>query len=236
MKPYYEDGLATLYCGDSREILREMADRSADVVLTDPPYGVGESYTGYEDNAANLRALIDAVIPECRRVASRVALTPGVTGMWLYPKPNWVLCWAIPAGVGRNPWGFACWQPILVYGKDPYLEHGRGSRPDLFISNERSVKNAHTCPKPLKLWANILVRIQPENSGVVLDPFAGSGTTLIVASQMGRKSIGIEQSQTYCDLIVSRLGHQQISFDMLSRSMLPTMLGLGIADEPSMRP
>ena len=59
--------------------LRNMPDKSVDCIVTDMPYGIGVDFGDYQDNVENLETLIDAALPEMRRVAKRIAITPGVT-------------------------------------------------------------------------------------------------------------------------------------------------------------
>ena len=208
--PYYQDDWATIYCGDCREILPELPP--VDLVLTDPPYGIGLDYGSFDDTQDNVRALVSGVIPLCIKNASRVMLTCGTRQQHLYPIPTWILCWLNRAGAYCNPWGFTCWQPILVYGKDPYLSASKGSRPDVIEHSETSEKNGHPCPKPIGFWSKLLLRGSISTSDLILDPFMGSGTTLVAAKQLGRKSIGIEIEERYCEIAVKRLAQEQLPF------------------------
>jgi site-specific DNA-methyltransferase (adenine-specific) len=70
---------------------------------------------------------------------------------------------------------------------------------------ERGEGNAHPTVKPLELMKYLLTLLSTPTGGVILDPFAGSGTTLLAAKALGRRCIGIELEPTYCDIIVSRL-------------------------------
>lgn len=65
-------------------------------------------------------------------------------------------------------------------------------------------KNGHPAPFPLELASRIIKLLSFKN-GLILDPFAGSGTTLIAAKRLGRRAIGIEIDETYCELITKRL-------------------------------
>lgn len=211
-KPYYQDEFATLYCGDCREILPLLPN--VDLILTDPPYGVGlgkkvnnkrfdrQSYTQVEDTPDFISQIVIPVIETCRQIAWRVIVTPGVKNMFSYPSPTHVGSFYYPAASGCNSWGFSCWQPILYYGKDPY--GGKGSKPDSFMSTEAADKNGHPCPKPLGQWKMLLKRCSLPGE-IVLDPFAGSGTTLVAAKQLGMRSIGIEISPEYCAIAANRL-------------------------------
>jgi len=200
-----------LLCGDSTnadDVAALFDSGTPSFCLTDPPYGLGETasdknnYNQYDDTIENLRALIKhAIEPIVKRM--RVILTPGNKNQYEYPRPTWTMAWFAPTGVGRGPWGFCCWQPILCYGKDPKLATGKGSHPDALVHQERASCDAHPCAKPMKFWAWLLVRVS--NAGEsVYDPFIGSGTTLIAAEQLGRKCYGMEIDPRYCDVIVKR--------------------------------
>jgi site-specific DNA-methyltransferase (adenine-specific) len=191
-----------------------------DAVVTDPPYGVGlgtkpnnqrsiredRQYTGYEDTEENLAALVAAIMPELFRVAKRVALTPGVRNMWLYPRPKHTGSLFYPSATGCNSWGFSCWQPILFYGKDPY--GGKGSRPDSKQSTERAERNGHPCPKPIGQWTWLLERATLPGE-TVLDPFMGSGTTGVACVNTGRNFIGIEIDAGYYAIAERRIAEAQ---------------------------
>jgi site-specific DNA-methyltransferase (adenine-specific) len=185
IKPYYEDSAVTIYHCDCREIL---SDLEFDVVLTDPQYGVDESYESGSDDARSVDLAV-SVISQCREMCARVVLTPGVKYLFKYPEPTWTGSFFYPAATGVGRWGFVCWQPILFYGKDPF--GGRGSRPDSKLSYEVAVRNGHPCPKPFGQWQWLLDRASLP-AETILDPFMGSGTTLRAAKDLGRKAIGIE--------------------------------------------
>lgn len=216
MKPYYEDDFATIYHGDCREVLRDLMGGGlvADLVLMDPPYGNGTDYAEFDDSAENVAALVDEVMPLVLELGEVVFVTPGVANIHLYPAPKWTLCWVTPAGAGSGPWGFSCWQPVLAYGPDPYLRDQKGRRPDTLIKTETSavVPGDHPCPKPIDVWRWMVTRGSTRPSDVVLDPFMGSGTTLRAAKDCGRRSIGIELSERYCEIAAKRLAQEVLDF------------------------
>jgi DNA modification methylase len=125
--------------------------------------------------------------------------------MFLYPRPTWVLNWHTPAGSGVGPWGFCTWQPILVYGKDPYMANGMGSRPDVIVHTESAEKNGHPCPKPEKLWSKLLNRVSVLDTDIVFDCFMGSGTTALVAEKKQLKWFGCELEPKYCEIANRRI-------------------------------
>jgi len=204
-KIYYQDEWATIYCGDCRKILPELP--KANLILTDLPYGNNTQYDCYNDSQENLTNLVNNILPLMLDRADIVALTPGVGNMFKYPNPDWCLCWYIgQAGQGSTRWGFNCWQPILVWGKDPYLKNGLGRRADSIFDSETSDKTInHPCPKPTKFWRKVIIRFSPFNTDTVIDPFMGSGTTLVASKLLNRKSIGIELSPKYCEIAKKRL-------------------------------
>lgn len=190
--------------------MRGFTDKQFDLVLTDPPYGVEFGYDSIEDTRDELKRLVQAFMPEALRVGKRVIVTCGNSNQWLYPEPKWTMAWVSTAGAGRNPWGFTCWQPILCYGKDPYQENGMGARPDIIMSNESAGKSDHPCPKPIEFWKTLMARCSVMEQDTILDPFMGSGTTLVAAKYLNRNATGIEISPKYCEIARNRLAQQQL--------------------------
>ena len=209
----YQLGPHRLVCGDSTDPAVWSAvlgqERPA-VVLTDPPYGLGDTestknnYQTYQDSTENLTRLIEGWLPIAKERCDVVVFTPGNGNVFRYPEPTWTMAWFTPAGVGRGPWGFCCWQPILCYGKDPSLASGNGCRPDALVHTEAAEDLEHPCPKPINLWIWLLERVSFQANELVLDPFGGSGTTLMAAAKTGKVARLIEIDPRYCDLIRRR--------------------------------
>jgi len=187
------------------EVMKWIPDKSIDLVLTDPPYGIGLNYGNYIDTEDNLKKLIKQFIPELLRIGKVIALTPGNKNIYFYPKPDWILSWIVPQGTGLSKWGFICWHAILVYGKDPYLVNKLGSRPDIIQSNFLKSSKNHPCSKPINIWKKILERCSVKNNDIILDPFLGSGTTAVACKSLGRRYIGIEISPEYCEIARKRV-------------------------------
>jgi hypothetical protein len=144
-------------------------------------------------------------MPELLRIGKIVAVTTGVKSMYLYPAPSWVMNWYTPAGTGCGPWGFCTWQPILLYGKDPFLANGKGSMPDTILHTETSEKNGHPCPKPINIWWKLLNRLSIKETDITFDPFMGSGTTAVACERLGRKWFGCELEPKYCEIANKRI-------------------------------
>ena len=212
MIPYYQEGGITIYNADCRDILPLIPDKSIDLVLTDPPYGIGVNYGKYEDTKENLRRTMSVVCPEMLRIGRLIVATVGIGNFSVYPEPDWVFCWYYSPGHSYCPFGFNSWQPIYVWGKDPFLAHRLGCREDVIKKSKTAKENNHAVPKQLQDWKTILSRFSIVDTDTILDPFLGSGTTAVAAKQLGRKCIGIEISEKYCELAVNRLRQYELNF------------------------
>ena len=218
MNPYYQDDRVTIYHGDCIELLRDFKDNEFDLVVTDPPYGIEKTgskkgdYDLIEDNEESLIKLIDRSIDNILRVGEVCLLTPGHLNIKKYPQPSWILAWVYGTTNNSNKWGFTSWQPILAYGKDPYLKNGLGRRMDIIKDSKVPEKNGHPCPKPISFVKKLIQRGHPESCGVanILDPFMGSGTTMRAAKEMGYKSVGIELSERYCEIAANRCRQEEL--------------------------
>jgi DNA modification methylase len=197
--------LNTLYNESCIDTLKRFDNWQIDLVVADFPYGIELDYDGYQDTVENLKMLIENVVPELRRVAKLVYITCGVQNVQLYPQCDWIMSWyyGTTNTYGRN--GFNSWQPILVYGKDPYLANGMGCRMDVIVDAKTPDKNGHPCPKPITMWKKLILRGSALKTDLVYDPFMGSGTTAIACEYIGRNWVGSEQSKIYCDIAKKRL-------------------------------
>jgi len=198
-KPYYQDNAITIYHGDCRNILPVIA---ADIAITDPPYGVGFKYAAYDDgNMIGYCALIGSVLDLLQPLPIIIAV--GKRNLWSYPPAREILCWQKPGSTGHNNLGgFNEWEPILVYrnlAKNPVSDWIR--LPDC-VNHDRG--NNHPCPKPLKLFT-WLINQCTQDCDVIVDPFMGSGTTIRAAKDLGRKAIGIEIDERYCEIAAQRM-------------------------------
>jgi site-specific DNA-methyltransferase (adenine-specific) len=191
-KPYYQDEAVTIYHADAREILPLLEPGSVDLVLTDPPYGVGLADW---DNLPHWDWL-----DECQRISPLILFTPGIANLWKYPPADWVIGWAKPGSTRRNgTGGFNHWEPVLQYGSHKWMV-------DLIYLpacvNHSLDSGDHPSSKPLALYRWLIERVAGHT---ILDPFMGSGTSLRAAKDLGRKAIGIEIEERYCEIAARRM-------------------------------
>jgi len=208
MIPYYDDGTCVIYHADCREILPGLR---ADLVFADPPYGVGltygQSYT--DDGGADYSTWMQWVANQIRIAAPLSFVTPGIRNLWRWPAATWVLAWTKPGSTRRSDLGgFNEWEPVLMYGKRRIFNDQKRLPAG---ANHSADTGDHPCPKPLSLlrW---LVEQGSDPESLVLDPFMGSGTTLRAAKDLGRKAIGIEIEERYCEIAAKRLGQEVLDF------------------------
>jgi len=213
--PYYKDDLVTLYHGDCLEVAEWL---TADVLVTDPPYGMGYYLHSRAGKDAAIEVAGDADTSTRDAALTAWGKRPSlVFGSWRNTKPkcDQVLIWdkGDEAALG-HPVFFSAYEEIYVTGTG-----WRGERrPNVIRVNglarggaERK-GYAHPTPKPTGLM-ELLVSYTPP--GVIADPFAGSGATLVAARNLGRPSIGVELEERYCELIAKRLSQQAFDFGSL---------------------
>ena len=231
--PYYADERVTLYLGDCIEVMDSMPEKSVDTVLTDPPYSSGgrrenarsirKSMTRAVEDDAWIRG--DAMstggfiylLRLCGIQWRRVLKPGGHTLSFIDWRMAPSLCAALETADLRQ-------HPILVWDKarlgmgaifrnqHEFIVHMSAGNPS--DPQRRDVANVlrfpgvrdgdHPTEKPDALLQTLLSVVNPPG-GVVLDPFAGSGSTLQAARALGCPAIGIEADESYCEVIAKRL-------------------------------
>ncbi len=199
MKPYYSESGITIYHGDCREILPHLGP--VDLVLTDPPYGIGDRMQGGTWGAASKYADFRGwdVAPDMPTLSGIIA------------KASKSIVW------GGNYFGLPGTRCVLVWDKrnavptmaDCEIAWCNLDKPAKRFSWGVGVHSyGHPTEKPLELFMWCIE--QSRTTGIILDPFMGSGTTLRAAKDLGRKCIGIEISREYCDIAIKRLQQETL--------------------------
>jgi len=205
--PYYDHDGITIYHGDCREILPGLDP--VDLVLTDPPYGIGEKWAGgavegwkdcksgrgrlwsggetWDENTID-RGLIEIVVN-----MAPDAIIWGGNYYSLPPSRCWLVwdkCQKFSGSEAELAWSNLA-LPVRVYRLSRVESHSRETK-------------RHPTQKPIDLF-KWCIGHAPDNAKTILDPFMGSGTTLRAAKDLGRKAIGIEIEEKYCEIAAKRL-------------------------------
>lgn len=222
MKPYFRDERAgiTIYHGDCRDILPGIA--GVDLVLTDPPYGV--SYvTSWRSRCDALRkpiandATLDVVAEAWPMAMEALAddrhwyafASPRMIAeaSKVYAGAKSILAWdkGDRGTVGDLECGFGeAWEAVFYGMKGRRALFGPRPRTVVRFDWSGAMDPVHPTTKPVALLGKML-RWSTADGETVLDPFMGSGTTLRAAKDNGRKAIGIEVEEAYCEAAVNRL-------------------------------
>lgn len=232
---YYQDDAVTLYHGDCREVLAGMPDQSIDAVLTDPPYterthGMAKTNggKGHGVKALDFDPITDAdltsILAECGRVSRRwVVATLAYQHAFLYDAdpPAGLRTLRLGVWVKTNPMPQISadrpgqgWESIAYMHRADVRPtwHGGGRHGNYVLPVRQG--QGHPTVKPLAMVAD-WVQNFTEPGDLILDPFAGSGTTLRAAANYGRRVIGVELDERYCELIATRLCQSALPFDDL---------------------
>lgn len=225
--PYYSDDLVTIHHGDCREILPDL-DGTFDVLVTDPPYSSGgfqeagksagsigtrQDATIQLDNLSTrgYERLMREVLRWCNQADEALVFTDW--RMWIYTfdaleGAGWrvrnMLVWdKITMGMGL-PWRNQ--HELIAYGKRTPAKMQDGKLGNV-LRSQRSGNVHHPTEKPVPLLRTLIGNCEGE---VVLDPFAGSGTTLVAAKEAGRRSIGVEIDERFCEVAATRCAQETL--------------------------
>jgi site-specific DNA-methyltransferase (adenine-specific) len=246
MKPYYQDDLVTIYHGDALDVMRALPAGSVAACITDPPYSSGTRQANDRKASAipkrgekwsragivwdssyssfGVSHLLNATLREARRV-----VTPGghvyvFTDWRLYPTlalsvewsglfTNNLLVWAKPMyALGTN---YRSQHELIVFASNgPASELTRHDVGNV-LSARRTIGGDHPTEKPVDL---IVQMLDASGGASVLDPFMGSGTTLVAAKTLGRRAIGIEIEERYCEIAAQRCSQEALALSFLPPS------------------
>ena len=202
-----------IYCADCLDLMKEMEDNSVDLVLTDPPYGIGMDGGSvgkgtYEQKTWDACKPSKGYFNEIQRVSKNQIIFGGnyftdylpASACWLIwdkrcgivPQRTYAdceLCWSsynVPARIYRYLW-------------DGFL-HDK--------TEKHKEKREHPTQKPCKLIEKI-IKDYSEEGQTIFDPFLGSGTTAVACINTGRNFIGIEKDADYFEIAQKRIKEAQ---------------------------
>jgi len=214
--PYYADDLVTLHLGDCREVTEWLA---ADVLCTDPPYGrnwkQGGTLLGSPQTTGGIAGDRDTGTRDAAIAAwgSRVAVVfgdlmlspaPGTRQTLIYHKA------AANAGLRGAMGGFRRdVEAVYLLGPWPSGIGGRSSMITTGVNQQSNLSGRYQHPhaKPVDVMETLIAACPP---GTIADPFAGSGSTLVAARNLGRRAIGVEVDERYCETAARRLSQMTL--------------------------
>ncbi len=224
--PYYDDGQVQLFLGDCRE---HLAWLEADVLVTDPPFGrdwrQGE-LKGHKRNAASGGIANDRDTTVRDAALALWGQRPAVVfGDLMLPPPSGtklVGAYRKPVDAGlRGAIGGVRRDLEALYWLGKGWGSGIGGRSSLFATGAVLVGSpsgisaragGHPHAKALDMLAELIHASPP---GTIADPFAGSGSTLVAARNLGRRAIGVELEERYCEVIARRLAQDVLPLEAL---------------------
>jgi DNA modification methylase len=230
VKPYYEDDAITIYHGDSLDIIPSL--QLVDLVVTDPPYVIGAVSAGniatkaggWGDMMNSARwfrdwyvmvherlALNGAMWTFCNWRSVPVIMRASADAGWsVQSMLVWHKDWIGPGGsVGLRP----AYELVALMARQDFQIPDRGI-PDVWTERWASHKpSGHPAEKPVKLLSRLVAASGLEPGSLVLDPFAGSGSTLRAAKDSGMRAIGIEAEEKWCEVAAKRCAQEVLGME-----------------------
>jgi DNA modification methylase len=203
VKPYYEEDGIMIYHGDCRELIPMLP--KADAIITDPPYGIGFAAqpTKWQRLAGKLPEAWDN--------------SPAVFASALVELSPVVVLWGgnyfpLPSSRGWLSWYKPDAPPSMGHFELAWTNLDRVTRQiSCSISQTNAERVGHPTQKPEAVMRWTIMQAAPD-AVLILDPFMGSGTTLVAAKNLGRKAIGIEIDERYCEMAAKRLAQGVLEF------------------------
>jgi site-specific DNA-methyltransferase (adenine-specific) len=243
LTPYYEHSGITIYHGDCRDVLGSVGP--VDHVMTDPPYSDNTHDGARTNNVKSPVKLVDFASIQAAEIASVLEMVQlrrwaVMTCDWQHVLPLkqqppaglrfvragvWVKPNGTPQFTGDRP--AQGWEAVAIFHADASgrIRWNGGGLPATWIHNK--VSGYHPTGKPEALLLD-WVTMFTDPGEVVLDPYMGSGTTLVAAKRLGRKAIGIEREERYCEAAARRLQQEALPIlmnrDNAAGSVLQSLL------------
>jgi len=220
MKPYYADEFVTLYNADNTDPdLDDVFTGEYDLLLTDVPYNISQESNGLRnlnygswDVGWDMDRFWDAYPVKCNSIyiwCSAEQLSYFLTHLNGRGYSTRAIVWQKPNPSPMNGEHiYLSGAELCAYGKLPGATFN-----GMCLSNVMQVQGdrpkLHPTQKPVALFHQ-LIQVSTNEGDIVLDPFVGSGTTLRAAKDLGRRAVGIEVDERYCEIAALRLTQQTL--------------------------
>ena len=229
MSIYYQDENVTLYHGDCIDVLAGLDRESVDVVLTDPPFFMPAAHyssrTQWKRSWGDTSILavfwgqaLDAMVPTMRTTGHLLTFCDGASYPVFYPEVyrRFDALRSLVWDKGRigmgSPYRNQHELVIAARWSGSSRTDERGVADVFKHPPVGSSNRVHPVDKPVSLLVDMLRPVASEGS-VILDPFAGGGSTLVAAKGAGHRAIGIETEERYCEIVANRLENSRYAFD-----------------------
>lgn len=223
-------GVGVYYHADSRDVLRQLPSNSVDLIVTDPPYGIGMYREGapvstskfaqtqgamYDDNPKAIMDMLDETFmhaARCLKPDAHAYIFFHMTRyepVYLMLRKHFGACEETPLIWLKQTTGIGDPNRNWIYSYEPCFWVNKGRmlvKPQPFnvLKYDTVSKKIHSVEKPVALMRH-LIEASAVQGELVLDPFAGSGSTLVAAAQCGCKFMGIEKHQDFWRSAVDRV-------------------------------
>lgn len=220
--------LGKVYLGDCRDLLPDMVDAVryeglTPVVVTDPPFNIGYGYKGFKDkmDAEDYWGMLAGIVNQVPAVVIHYPEALHRLSIEVQEEPERVFSWVYNSNMFKQHRDAAFYgiKPDFRRVPQPYkdmrdkrnqarIAAGRGAKSYDWlycdqVKNKTKGKTAHPCQMPLEVM-RLIVGVLPDNIGII-DPFTGSGTTLVACKEKGIPFIGSELVEEYRDIAEGRL-------------------------------
>ena len=212
MKPYYEHAGITIYHGDCRDLLPTLGDDC--VVVSDPPYGVSHSRGRSSDRGKGKALGASLIHGDCDPFDPAPLLRFAEVIIWganyyaarLPDQGRWLI-WDKQGHGGSGDFSEA---EIAWHSRGRAVKFFRHMWLGVQRASEVGAPRLHPTQKPERLFTWCISQLHGA-TGIIVDPYMGSGTLLVAAKQCGRRAIGIEIEERYCEIAAKRLS-QEVMF------------------------
>ena len=235
MKPYYEHKGITIYHGDCLEILPKL-NISPNMLLTDPPFGINFKYKSHDDSPDNYGEWLWQRIEIAENLCNPGSIIfiyqamPNVKKFSLWFPRDYRIFAAAKNFVQMRPCPMQySYDPCIVWWKEGAKPYSRGTLSRDFhigntantINRKRGYVKGHPCPRPIDQIRHIIYQWSKDDS-LILDPFMGSGTSLVAAKELNRKAVGIEIEKEYCEIAIRRLAQEVLNLNITTQCTRPS--------------